>query len=145
MVARLAIAGLIAVAATACEVERITGPTIVPGPTVAAVPTTRPGIWGSRSELSAWVENGVSAGPATVVGEGDAAVIRIELGRVGVRLQSPDFDPPPFDLQTLRVRYRWLDGLPTDQLSIDLHLRPPTLTGALAIPWLFMVPKRSTE
>jgi hypothetical protein len=116
-----------------------TAPTIVPPFSVASVPTARPGEWDSRSELAAWVGNGVSTGTATVIGDGTDAVIRIDLESGPAVLHGPDLDPPWTELTAARVRYRWTGGTPNDVLFVDIALRPPTLPPNLDPPKLFYI------
>jgi hypothetical protein len=103
-------------------------------------------VWDSRDELAGWVTNGVSSGRASVEGEGVEAVIRIDVpGGTNLNLRSPAFDPPVNDLQTIRLRYRWLDGTSGQYgkngqyLSIDLGLQTPTFDFSRGQPWLFIV------
>ncbi len=111
----------LAVLSTACSLGNPTAPTTIPATLAPVVATAHPGVWDSRDELAAWVTNGLSSGPAVIVGDGNDAVIRIDLPACSypcsslennsINLHSPAFEPPVNDLRTFRIRYRWLpDG-----------------------------------
>src|SRR4029079_13145056 len=70
------IAVVCVVLATGCQTQPIS-PTITEPPSVPSVPTETVNAWDTASELRAWVNNGVSTGAATVVGDGPDAVIRL--------------------------------------------------------------------
>jgi len=112
-------------------------PTVVPPPPVAAVATAVPYTWDSRAELAAWVDNGASRGPATVVGDGTEAVIRVDVNAGDTNLHGPDFDPPLTGVSSARIRYRWLDRAQDDVLFVEVYLRPATYDQSLNIPHLF--------
>jgi hypothetical protein len=127
---------------TACEI-RPTAPTILPPPAVPAVATVRPLEWDSRDELAAWVNNGASSGPASVAGEGNDAVIQVDVSQGLVRLHGPSFDPPVDGVRAARVRYRWLGRVSdatSEVLRVDVYLQPAGGPPGLAIPHLFFIP-----
>jgi hypothetical protein len=109
-------------------------PTSIPATLAPVVPTHHPGVWDSRDELSGWVTNGLSSGPVTIVGEGDDALIRIDLPATpSINLHSPAFDPPVKDLRTFRIRYRWLPDGPYGgccYLVLDFVLQDSVLNHA---------------
>jgi hypothetical protein len=134
---RVALALVVVLLTAACDSAPVS-PTIIPPRSVAAVPAAVPGVWDSAAELGAWVNNGVSTGPALVVGNGADAVIRVDVASV-VNLHGPDLDPPMTGVTSARVRYRWIASGPSDVLLVDMYLRPPTLDRNLSIPHLFYI------
>src|SRR6185436_14250890 len=115
-----------------------TAPTIIPAPSVPSVATARPLIWDSAEELSAWVTNGVSTSDATIVGTGVDALIQIDLSRINASLHGPDLDPALSEVQTVRMRYRWVDRAANDDvLSITMYLREPGTGLPAGIPAFF--------
>jgi len=128
----------LAVMTTACE-TRVVGPSIISPLSVAAVATSRPNLWDSREELAAWVNNGASTGSTTIVGDGNDAVIRIDVSQGDARLHGPDFDPP-ITLQATRLRYRWIGRGSNDVLFVTMYLRPAVFDQSLDIPHLFYIP-----
>ena len=127
-----------AAVAAACETAPIS-PTIAPPPSVPAVPTQTPNVWDTSSELRGWVNNGVSTGAASVVGDGLEAVIRLDAG-TRASFHGPDFDPPLTDVTAARVRYRWIGKGTNEVLLLDMYLRPPALDASLTYPHLFFIP-----
>src|SRR6186713_2016105 len=105
MVRRLCVLVTLAVAALACETST-PAPTVILAPSVPAVATADPYRWDTRDELAAWV-NGSTIGSAEVVGDGADALIRIQVSAGDATLHGPDCDPPPIDVQSARLRYRW--------------------------------------
>lgn len=92
---------------------------------VSQVATAQPYTGDSAEELAAWVANGISSSAATVAGDGAAAVIRVDLTRGEALVRGPDLDPMLDDIQSARMRYRWIDHLTSEQLSLTLYLAAP--------------------
>jgi hypothetical protein len=139
--------GAMTVLTSACSLGQPTAPTIIPATLAPPVATARPGVWDSGTELAAWVTNGLSSGPAVVVGDGNDALIRIDLPACqnscasiennGISLHSPAFEPPVYDLRTVRIRYRWMPdgrygGATYLSPNIDLQAPAPNLNAGLA-------------
>jgi hypothetical protein len=138
---------------SACTVGQPTAPTTIPATLAPPVATARPGVWDSRTELAAWVTNGLSSGPAVIVGDGSDALIRIDLPACpgfcaslennGISLHSPAFDPPVYDLRTFRIRYRWVPDGPyggATYLSPNIALQAPAPNLAAGPPGsLFLI------
>lgn len=115
-------------ALSACETSP-PAPSVIPGPFVPAVATAVPGVWDSRDELAPWVDNGATTGPATVAGDGTAAVIQVRVGEGGAALHGPDLDPSLATVVSGRIRYRWLDAGSIGQLQLLLYFRPHEFEG----------------
>lgn len=126
---------LLTAPALACETSPA-APTVIPGSFVPAVATTEPYRWDTRDELTAWVGNGVSTGPIEVVGDAADAVIRIRLIDGDANLHGPDCDPRPTDVQSARVRYRWIGRGEQDSIFFTLYLRPIEFDQAARLPLL---------
>src|SRR5262245_32903758 len=127
----------IALTAAACE-SAPASPKIIPPASVAAVATGVPNVWDTRTEMAAWLDNGVSTGPATLVGDGTEAVIRVDVAAGNARLHGPDFDPPLNGVTGARIRYRLLDNGPNESIGVLVYLRPTTLgPNNLYVPELF--------
>jgi hypothetical protein len=90
---------------------------VIPGPTAPAYVSTHvPFTWETRGELDVWVNNSVSRGPISLIGEGAAAVIRIDVDRFAANgvswvLRGPDFDPPLQGVRGLKIRYSYTPAL----------------------------------
>ena len=121
--------GLLALASlAACETSP-PAPSVIPGPFVPTVATAVPGVWDARDELTAWVDNGATTGPATVAGDGTSAVIQIRLGEGAAALHGPDLDPSLASVMSGRIRYRWLDAGSAGQVLLLLYFRPHQFEG----------------
>jgi hypothetical protein len=94
---------------------------------VPTVPTAVPNVWDTRAELAAWANNGVSTGPATLVGDGTEAVIRVDVAAGNARLHGPNFEPPLNGVTGARIRYRLLNNGPNESIGVLVYLRPTTL------------------
>lgn len=121
--------------AGACRLGAIQ-PTIVAAPAVTAVPTAAPNRWQSREELAAWMSPGISTGRMSVVGEGDDALLRIELSNRDARLHGPDLEPAFREISSARLRFRWVTRRTSDFLDIVVHARPVDLEVGGTIPRL---------
>jgi hypothetical protein len=125
----------VAAGESACE-SSPTAPIVTPAPSVPAVATAKPLIWDSPDELSAWVTH-VSTGDAAVIGTDIDAVIRVDIAQQNAKLHGPDLDPALGDVQTVRMRYRWVDRGANDRsLSLFIYLREPGASVPDIIPRL---------
>ena len=134
MVRRLCVFVTLAVAPLACETVP-PGPSVILAPSIPAVATAEPYRWDTRDELAAWV-NGSTIGSAEVVDDAADALIRIHISAGDAILHGPDCNPPPPDVQSARLRYRWTGRADGDGIIFLLHLRPMEFDEDTRIPSL---------
>jgi len=127
-----------------CETAPTT-PTVIEAPRVPPVSTAAPYVWDSADELAPWVSNGVSTGSISVVGDGTDAVIRVDVAAGPGALHGPDLDPAIGDVQSARMRYRWVDHDQVGSLQITMYLRPPDLSPTTVLPRLVPPTGGATE
>jgi len=100
-------------------------PSLIPPPSVAAVPTLAPGVWDTRTELAAWVDNGATTGPVSLIGDGADAVIRIDFSAGEALLHGPTLASPTRRVVSARLRCRWIGAAKHDLVFVTMSLRPP--------------------
>ena len=134
----LAVAVLTTIACTTGEPD---APYVIPGPTGPTPVSTRmPHVWDSRDELSIWIDNKVSRGPISIIGEGPDAAIRIEIGPPMFSLENgrslqwvlrgPDFDEPVTGVRAVRIRYTWMPAIRNSTVPVAM----PDISAGFELP-----------
>jgi hypothetical protein len=103
-----------------CELDSTGTPQILPGPFVPSpVPLHAPYIWDTQEELLVWTENAVSRGSFSIDDADSNGAIAIRFngasGQSGGSLvmRGPDVVPPAPSIRAVRIRYQWLQNIPS--------------------------------
>ena len=109
-----------AVIVAGCELDSEGTPQIIPGPLVPSpVPLHAPYIWDTQEELVVWTENAVSRGSFSIDHLDSNGAIAIQFtgasGQSGgsVVMRGPDLAPPAPAIRAVRIRYQWLQDIPS--------------------------------
>jgi hypothetical protein len=126
----------------ACTMGTLPGAPSLTAPTsVPAVATQAAGVWDSRDELAAWINNGATTGAVSVFVDGVDAAIRIDVSLGDAVLHGPDLRAGERPVSSGRIRYRWLGRASQDLLYVTIYLRPTNEAyQTTGIPKLFYVP-----
>jgi hypothetical protein len=112
-------AGLLLLAASACETTRPDPYYLVAPSSIAPTVSSRLTRWDSREELSEWVNNSFTTGPFRLLSE-DVDFARVDLDTgTSSSLNSPNLQPVFTALRAVRVRVRFVPaaGSPTAVLN----------------------------
>ena len=114
--------GLAACAAmmAGCELDNAGTPQVIPGPSVPSpVPLHAPYVWDTPEELKVWTDNAVSRGSFSIDETDSNGAIAMQFTGASDQsggslvLRSPDLVPPASSIRAVRIRYQWLQDIPS--------------------------------